>query len=134
MEINIGDYVRTPKQGIFIISHINKPFKDDDENKVCLCQNSKVAFASINTIKQLKHSKEIIDLIQEDDLIEIEYETSDKAIQNEVVQVIRNFQGILYVNTFVGKFFIQDLEHYNRKILSITTKEQIKQIEYRIKE
>ncbi len=83
-------------------------------------------------MKNIKSSPNIIDLIKENDLIKIEYEISDNEKQQEIVQAIRNFQGLLYVNTFVGKFFIQDLEHYNRKILSIVTNEQFESMEYEI--
>ena len=120
-EIKVGDYVRTPKQGIFIISHINIPFEDDDKNKVCLCQNSKVVFISINIIKQLKHSKDIIDLIEEGDYVN----------GKEVIEVFGDSVLILsYIETEVDN--IEQL--YINQIKSIVTKEQIKQIEFRIKE
>ena len=133
-KIEVGEYVRTPNQGIFYISHINIDFDDSNFNKVVMCQNEYVSFTNIDTVKTLKHSKNIIDLIQENDLLKIEYEISDHKKQTEVVEVIRNYQGLLYVNTFVGKFFVRDLEHYDRKLLSIATKEQFKSIEYRLED
>lgn len=63
-EIEVGEYVRTPLQGIYIISHINLNFDDSDYKKVCLCQNAKVGFTSINETKKWKHSKNITDLIE----------------------------------------------------------------------
>ena len=63
MDIELNEYVRTPI-GIFIISHINIDFDDNDKNKCLLCQNEKVLFLSIETIKSLKHSKQLIDLIE----------------------------------------------------------------------
>lgn len=68
MEIEVNEYVRTPI-GIFIISHINIDFDDNDKNKCLLCQNEKVLFLSIETIKSLKHSKKLIDLIEVGDYV-----------------------------------------------------------------
>ena len=123
-EISIGEYVRTPKQGIWIISHINKPFEDDDENKVCLCQNSKVAFVSINTIKQFKHSKNIIDLIQKDDYVNGHL-------------VIHKYTDTYYGQVILIEKALAEAEEKflkNKDIKSVITAEQIKQIEFRIKE
>lgn len=123
-EISIGEYVRTPKQGIYIISHINKPFKDDDKNKVCLCQNSKVAFVSINTIKQLKHSKDIIDLVQKDDYVNGHL-------------VIHKYTDTYYGQVILIEKALAEAEEKflkNKDIKLVITAEQIKQIEFRIKE
>ena len=68
MDIEVNEYVRTPI-GIFIISHINIDFDDNDKNKCLLCQNEKVLFLSIETIKSLKHSKQLIDLIEVGDYV-----------------------------------------------------------------
>lgn len=62
--IEVGEYVRTKNQGIFIISHINPDIVVNDFSRVCLCQNEKVAFGSIEEIEKLKHSKDIIKLIE----------------------------------------------------------------------
>lgn len=67
-KIEVNEYVRTPI-GIFIISHINIDFDDNDKNKCLLCQNEKVLFLSIETIKSLKHSKQLIDLIEVGDVV-----------------------------------------------------------------
>lgn len=61
-------------------------------------------------------------LAQEDDLLEIEYPISTGEQQREVVQVIRNFKGRFFINTFIGKFFLEDLKKYDIKILSVMTK------------
>lgn len=68
MDIEVNEYVRTPI-GIFIISHINIDFDDNDKNKCLLCQNEKVLFLSIETIKSLKHSKQLIDLVEVEDYV-----------------------------------------------------------------
>ena len=68
MDIEVNEYVRTPI-GIFIISHINIDFDDNDKNKCLLCQNEKVLFLSIETIKSLKHSKQLIDLVEVGDYV-----------------------------------------------------------------
>lgn len=64
MEIEVNEYVRTPTQGIFVISHININFDDSDYKKICLCQNEKVIFTNMEEIKKCEHSKNIIDLIE----------------------------------------------------------------------
>ena len=127
-EISIGYYVRTPKQGICIISHINKPFKDDDKNKVCLCQNSKVAFVSINTIKQLKHSKEIIDLVEEGDYV------NGKRVIKANCRFTYIDDDSSYGESEIenGLDLGDELIYWSSEIKSIITKEQIKQIEFRI--
>ena len=112
--MNKGDYVRTKKGTIY--------------------QFNSTSSKALNGAKKymVKSSPNIIDLIEEHDLLKIEYKISDESIQTEVVEVIRNYQGILYVNTFVGKFFVVDLERYNRKILSIVTHEQFSAMEYKV--
>jgi len=121
MEIEAGEFVRTPK-GIFIISHINISFKDSNFNKVCICQNEKVGFTSIDEIKKLKHSKNIIDLIEVGDYVNehkiiMDLETSKKHYDAESDFV-----------TAIGYTFA------NNEIKSILTHEQYEQNCYRLEE
>ena len=130
--MRVGDYVRT-KDGVF--GKIIDRYKIDDYYKIKVdIRNGWIEKHKENLFKKhiIKSSPNIIDLIEEHDLLKIEYKISDESIQTEVVEVIRNYQGILYVNTFVGKFFVKDLEHYDRKILSIVTKEQFSAMEYKV--
>lgn len=117
MEIEVGDYVRT-EIGIFIISHINIDFDDNDKNKCLLCQNEKVLFLSIETIKSLKHSKNIIDLV----------EVGDYVNGQEVIEV-REQEGKIYLMTgYVPQTYIKE------DIKSIVTHEQFASIEYKVEE
>lgn len=117
MEIEVGEYVRTPI-GIFIISHINIDFDDNDKNKCLLCQNEKNSFLSIDIIKKLKHSKNIIDLV----------EVRDYVNGQEVIEV-REQEGKIYLMTgYVPQTYIKE------KIKSIVTHEQFASIEYKVEE
>ena len=63
--------MRTSNQGIFRISHINKDNIINEFSRVCLTQNEKMAFGSIEEIKKMKRSFDIIALIEVGDLLEI---------------------------------------------------------------
>lgn len=116
-EIEVGEYVRTPNNGIFIISHINLDFDDSSINKVMLCQNERVSFTSIDIIKKLKHSKNIIDLIEVGDYV------NGKLIHHTDIR--KNSAYIYYGN---GKTFV------DYQIKSIVTKEQFADIEYKLED
>lgn len=132
MDIKIGDYVRT-KYGI------GKYIDDEIKREKIIVIDRYIAYDHLedyeNVITQseiIKSSSNITDLISEDDLLKIEYELASGEKQSEVVQVIKNFEGKLFVNLWIGKFFIEELEHYNKHIKSIVTKEQFDNMEYRI--
>ena len=80
----------------------------------------------------LKASDTPIDLIQENDLLEVRYKIRSNAYQKEVVQVIKNNAGKLYVNTFVKKIFIEDFDIYGVELLSVLTKEQFECQKYNV--
>lgn len=63
--IRVGEYVRTKNQGIFRISHINPDIIINEFNRVCLTQNEKVAFGSLDEVNKLEHSFNIEDLLKE---------------------------------------------------------------------
>ncbi len=116
MEIEVGNYVRTPI-GIFIISHINIDFDDNDKNKCLLCQNEKVLFLSIETIKSLKHSKIISEIVEVGDYV------NGKLIHK--IDKGTNYCYLYYGNC---KTFV------NYQIKSIVTHEQFSSIEYKVEE
>ena len=126
MEFKVGEYVRTPI-GIFIISHINIDFDDNDKNKCLLCQNEKVAFTSIDYIKNLKHSKIISEIV----------EVGDYVNGYRVVAIMEDMEtGEIhlemtsdYTNEIIG-----DCTIYNDDIKSIVTHEQFESIEYKVEE
>lgn len=110
-EIKVNEFVRS-NQGIFIISHINIKFDNNDYRKVCLCQNEKVAFTSIDNIKKLKHSSNLKDLIEIGDLVKIE--------DNDRIE--HWFE--VYDNSAM----------YQYEILEVVTKEMMESISYKVKE
>ena len=108
MEIEVKDYVRTPI-GIFIISHINIDFDDNDKNKCLLCQNEKVLFLSIETIKSLKHSKQLIDLIEVGDIVNKELIIGIIDITNDKEEIIGKKLITQYRS---AQFTGLDIKHY----------------------
>ena len=124
-EIKVGEYVRTKNQGIFIISHINIDFDDSDFKKVCICQNKKVAFTNIDTIKELKHSPSIIDLIEVGDYVN-GYKVLDIMEDMETGEIHLEMTSD-YTNEIIG-----DCTIYNDDIKTILTHEQMSNIEYRL--
>ena len=78
----------------------------------------------------LKASDNPLGLIEENDLLEIRYLIKSNEYQKEVLQVIKNYAGKLYVNMFTQKIFIEDFDRYGVEILSILTKEQFKSQKY----
>ena len=117
MKLKYGEYVRTKNQGIFIIIHINPDMVVNDFNRVCLGQNEKVAFGSIEEIKKLKHSKNIIDLI----------EVGDYVNGHLVIEILRGDISVIIYDYGETQLFEKDIK-------SIVTKEQYSSIEYRLED
>lgn len=129
--MKVGDYVRTKNKAPFEPSQIAKitDMKKDEGYKnqyfITLDHNLPTTYNfHIYSEDVIKPSPNILDLIEEDDLIEIGYEISTGEIQKEVLQVIKNNKGKLFVNTFIGKRFLEDFVRYDIGIFSIVTKEQ----------
>jgi nitrate reductase beta subunit len=119
MEISIGDYVRTDNGKIYKV--------EDEEDLRIHIKTEKIMFRAwvedyYGCHKEdrfiVKHSKDIIDLIEEGDYV-----------NGEPVEKIET--GLDW-----GREITTTTEYLtnNEDIESIITKEQIKQIEYRIKE
>jgi hypothetical protein len=117
MEIEVGEYVRSNDGYIAKIIKIQKGKRECD---TYYCTDKIMASGFYEHIK--KHSKDIIDLIQEGDYV--------NGCQVMGIYVPRDTWEPIQINvdSQTIKYFIQD------EIKSIITKEQIKQIEYRIKE
>lgn len=121
--MKVGEYVRLDRcQGIN---------KIDDEDEIGTLYLEDVIGDEwgdetfrLDTNDVIKSSLNILDLIEEDDLIKIGYEISTGEIQKEVLQVIKNNKGKLFVNAFIGKRFLEDFKRYDIGIFSILTKEQ----------
>lgn len=120
-EIKEGEYVRTKTEGIGKIIHINTHFADENYKKVLLGNNKAVGFTSINDIKKLKHSPNIIDLIEEGDYV--------------------NGKRVIYVASIENKYdeeelcvFVEETQDCieARDIKTILTKEQYEEHCYKI--
>ena len=113
--IKVGEYVRTKSQGIFRISHINPDNIINEFSKVCLTQNEKVGWGSIEAIKELKHSPNIIDLIEVGDYIN--YYRVEEIGETHIDKV---------------KYLIDSLDRsiYDENIASILTHEQFESMKY----
>lgn len=98
-----------------------------DDNFIGLTNDNGVLEGNI-----LKASDTPIDLIQENDLLEVRYKIKSNSYQKEVVQVIKNDAGKLYVNTFVKKIFIEDFDIHGVELLSVLTKEQFECQKYNV--
>lgn len=81
---------------------------------------------------QYKTSYNIIDLIEENDLVEIEYLIKPNEYQKEVLQVIKNSEGKLYVNAFPRKIFLDEFKNYGVNLKSLLTKKQFNSIKYEV--
>lgn len=124
MDIEVNEYVRTPI-GIFIISHINIDFDDNDKNKCLLCQNEKVLFLSIETIKSLKHSKQLIDLIEVKDVIKYRINNISTTLETKGY-----VEGIVDISDEEMLQKIKSDKNYH--ILEILTKEQFEANCYKV--
>ena len=85
----------------------------------------------------VKSSPNIIDLIAKDDLLKIIYPVGREKdlFQEEVTQVIENEDNKLYIKLYTERYvFLEDLSRYDIKIKTIVTKEQFKEMEYKINE
>ena len=122
MKLEVGMYVRSKNQGIFIISHINTSFDDSDFKKVCLCQNEKVSFTNIDTIKELKSSHNIIDLIEVGDYVN-GYKVSFKG---------DDYQPFVQCDYPVEEGSTNHYRFYEKAIYSIVTKEQFESMSYKV--
>lgn len=122
MEIEVGDYVRT-EFGVSKIKRKESNFVYEvDKNGTT--NMGKIRFRNYVHINDIvKHSSNIIDLIEAGDLI--------KTNQGSIFEIneirVSSFDSVIFVNDY-------KIELHENEIKSIVTKEQIKQIEYRIKE
>lgn len=128
-EISIGDYVRTYNNGIKRIDTIW-------ENKTINKYGYEVGnewdgklYSIIKTTDIVKHSKDIIDLIEEGDYVNGMLVVNIIQFPDEICSC---FKQVL-VNRD-EKCTLPPLIISENEIKSIITKEQIKQIEFRIKE
>ncbi len=116
-EIKIGEYVRTYEG---TIGRICRYFKDTDVYQIHISMD----YAMNRTLKDIKkHSKNITDLIEVGDILKIEEDDEIAYIGLEKDTTIIAYQDI-----------IDEIKNNKIKLLAIVTKEQFRNIEYKIKE
>lgn len=125
-EISIGEYVRTPEQGfIGKLVEINKDvlnyYKIDVGREIRRTNGMSDNYIYSRDGFGLKHSKNIIDLIKKGDYI-----NGYKVCEINKKRIV--FEGCHKSKSY---YYFEDNDF---EIQSIITKEQIKQIEFRIKE
>ncbi len=115
-EIEIGEYVRTKAGNIDKIKSIK-------QNEI-LFENSIIKYTEEN-IKNMvvKHSKDILDLIEVGDVLKIKEDNSICYIGLEKDETTLTYQEI-----------IDEIKNNKIKLLAIVTKEKFRNIEYKIKE
>lgn len=121
MEISIGEYVRTNNHGI---KRIDTIWENKTVNKYGYEVGSEwdgKLYSIIKTTDIVKHSKNIIDLIEKNDYV-------------NGCKVYRVEKNIITVYQEVEEQPVDYNYIMKDDIKSIITKEQIKQIEFRIKE
>lgn len=120
MEIEVGEHVRTEHQGIGKVERIE--FDNDEKENYYFLNN---LFGTWER-EIIKHSKNIIDLIEKGDYVNRE-------------QVIKdNFDNLIVPTTIFSNGLMNTAEIYWSKlkdtdIRSIVTKEQFKSVEYEVK-
>lgn len=129
MELKEGMYVRYTRGAIngYVPPRIAKII-DINSDLLKLDNNNEIFENDV-----IKTRNKITDLIEQDDLLEIRYLIKSNEYQKEIVQVIKNYAGKLYVNTFPKKIFVEDFDRYGIEILSIVTKEQFNSVKYEVK-
>ena len=121
MEIEVGEYIRTTDGEIHKIKSIEGKFIEF-ENGYGISVREKDYI--------LKHSKNIIDLIEVGDVVDYENSNAGIRVKKEVYYVCTEKEdykwGEGYIYTLEDEFVMKE------KIYSIVTKEQFKNIEYRL--
>ena len=116
--MNVGDYVRTKRDGIGKI--ISFSYQEEDECCFIELSNRRTGIKQFNIIKS---SPNIIDLIEKSDLVVDNY--------GNVYVVDYVFDNYIYTTTKQGNI-VKTLCDY--QIKSIVTKEQFSQMEYKVGE
>lgn len=124
MEIEVGEYGRTNLGKIIKFAWLESIEGERYKNKVILIKNNKIVnelyYFSKNE-KIVKHSKNIIYLIEKDDYI-----NGEKVIDIFNPEFL-SFGELPYILTKNNKYEEQDIK-------TILTKEQIESIEYKVEE
>ncbi len=124
----VGEYGRTNTGKIFIFAFLEYDGGRRDNDKVILIENGKITnkFYYFKTNEKIvKHSKNIIDLIEDTDVLQVE-------ISEEWVAKEDTIRFIIVGQTYLIEEIKEALENGIYKIKSIVTKEQFKSVEYEV--
>jgi hypothetical protein len=136
MDIKVGNYIRTKNKGICKIHHINEKAT---VNKYWVNPDYDDWCTVVKTTEIVKHSQNIIDLIEDEDIVILEYKTP--RYQERITRKFEISKIEEYINfenkhcSFwckVGDKKIVDNICKNIKIKSIVTKEQFKNVMYEV--
>lgn len=122
-EIKIGEYVRTRNNGI---KRIDTIFENKTVNKYGYETGSDWDgkwYSHIKTTEIVKHSNNLIDLIEIGDILKIKEDDSICYIGLEKDEMTLTYQEI-----------IDEIKNNKIKLLAIVTKEQFRNIEYKVGE
>ena len=144
MEIEVGEYGRTNLGNIFIFAWIEYEKGKIDKRKVLIGNGKKFTnnfYYFKENEKIIKHSKKIIDLIEDEDIVILEYKSPRyrKRITRRF-EVSKIGDDISLKNSHcdflckVGDKKITDTICKNIKIKSIVTHKQFSNIEYKVEE
>ena len=138
MEICVNDYVRTKTGNITKVLKVKDTVLWTDEFIDVFCRYNEGVIKK-NDI--LKYSKNIIDLIEDEDIVILEYKSPKYRERiTRKFEVSKIDDDIRFENSHcdfrckVGDKKITDMICKNIKIKSIVTKEQFKNIEYIVEE
>lgn len=125
-EIEVGEYVRTPEEGyigklVERIENAHNYYKIDVGRKIIHCDNSRDNYIYSREGFGLKHSKNIIDLIEEGD-----YVNGSKVIE------VDNCKGAMREVYIEGQNPDKDCGLYFEQIENIVTHEQFNQVKYEV--
>lgn len=135
MELNVGEFIRTKKGNIGKVVYIS----NIANRKSYAIEWNKTKTYFISQIKDIKHSKNIIDLIEDEDIVILEYKTP--RYQERITRKFEISKIEEYINfenkhcSFwckVGDKKIVDNICKNIKIKAIVTKEQFKNVMYEV--
>ena len=128
MEIEVGEYVRTKKGNFGKVLDITNVTGQKRKKYLIKWNISKAYYITATTI--VKHSKNIIDLIEVGDYVNGELVCNSRYDELYTSYVYCGGIGVRTTEAYAT--FIKDMKEEDRE--SIVTKEQFKSIEYRLED
>lgn len=121
MEINIGEFIRTKKGDIGKVVYIS----NIANRKSYAIEWNKTKTYFISQIKDIKHSKNIIDLVEADDYVNGKRIVEVYTYFEDMEDGTSEYRGCSLENENGEKVYLDDIK-------SIVTKEQFKNVMYEI--